>query len=226
MSVPLYQQSLSVSRWVPPVVHELRSSLAGLSMALELATVRLQRAGFVSAFGDETRGLLQRTEQLLGDLTALAQPMRACLSTLALSPVLQRWAVQRHVQLAPSCGECWVQGDSKLLLHALDRLVQHARQDAPERPVRVQLRCAAHDTCCEVHLSYGVDAAAGPIDAEAFVPFVVGGTGHVRLDLPLAMAAVQAQGGQLTAAQEQNQQAFSLSLPSMARPNPQESPCD
>jgi signal transduction histidine kinase len=131
-------------RFARDVAHELRTPLAEVRMALELAqhdaveSVPLQ--GAVVSIERMRRcvdALLALSRYESGMDRALLEPLdlvELLRKAVAASPSVQR-AVALEIELPP---ECWVMSDAALLERIVDNLLQNALEYAPERG-RVQL---------------------------------------------------------------------------------------
>jgi signal transduction histidine kinase len=211
---------LSQTELLANVAHELRTPLARIRMALELAEggdPAVARESLTEIAQD-----LSELEGLVNDILASAR-MDIATSTTSGGPPLRRaplavahvvsGAVERlrhrhparrvEVDVAPDLPE--VEGDAVLLRRALDNLLDNAQKySPPDSAIRLRAGRSRIGVVVDV-----IDSGEG-ISAEdlsrLFTPFFRGdksrtrGTGGVGLGLSLARRIVEAHGGTLTAA--------------------------
>ena len=139
----------SQQRLLRDVSHELRSPLARLRVALELAEQNPARPDTLARIGKEADEL----ERLVTDLLSLArlesgqvslQRTRICLADLLRSVVndadFEAQARKRRVELQVT-EDGWVEGDVVLLRSAIENVVRNAVRHTPEQTaVEVELR--------------------------------------------------------------------------------------
>jgi len=140
MAERISEMMTSQRRLVSDVSHELRSPLARLRIALELAERAEDPAQALARIGKEADEL----EQLVSDLLSLAriesgqslmerQPVPLCelLNTIVADANFEGEALQRQV-LLENCEETTVEGDPVLLHAAIENVVRNALRYTPE----------------------------------------------------------------------------------------------
>ncbi|HEX8070589.1 MAG TPA: ATP-binding protein [Pyrinomonadaceae bacterium] len=205
-------------RLIRDISHELRSPLARLNVALDLARKRA---------GAEAAGSLDRIEresvrlnEMIGQLLALsrweAEPDGRRRAPLDLAALVREAAADadfeargrdRAVRLA-ACAPCRVEGDAALLRSAVENVLRNAVRYTPARTtVDVALACEGEGGADAAVISVRDYGAGVPADALAdiFRPFYrvadardrdSGGTG---LGLAITERAVRLHGGRVTA---------------------------
>jgi len=140
MAERISEMMASQRRLVSDVSHELRSPLARLRIALELAERAQDPAQALTRIGKEADEL----EQLVSDLLSLAriesgqslmerQPVPLCelLNTIVADANFEGEALKRRVVLE-SCDKSSVEGDPVLLHAAIENVVRNALRYTPE----------------------------------------------------------------------------------------------
>jgi len=220
MAARLEQLVLAQTELHANVAHELRTPLARIRLALELAesgdaAVARESLGEIAEDLSELEALVDdilasaRMELARGSVNAGAPPLR--LAPLEIGQVVSGAADRlrhRHprrridVQLEPDLPG--LQGDPGLLRRALDNLVDNARKYSPPGST-IRLRAARRGADIVVEV---IDSGEGiPAEdlARLFTPFFRGdksrtrATGGVGLGLSLARRIVEAHGGTLSA---------------------------
>lgn len=149
MAERISEMMTSQRQLVSDVSHELRSPLARLRIALELAERAEDPAQALARIGKEADEL----EQLVSDLLSLAriesgqslmerQPVPLCelLNTIVADANFEGEALQRQVVLE-HCEESSVEGDPVLLHAAIENVVRNALRYTPEgSTIEVNLR--------------------------------------------------------------------------------------
>jgi len=216
-------------RLLRDISHELRSPLARLVVALDLAR---KRAGPAAA-GDLARIEREATRlnELIGQLLTLSRREsdrdRVRLETVNLSELVREIASDADFEaqsrsrsvVVSECDECEMKGTASLLRSAVENVVRNAVLHTPEgTAVRISLRCrvGGDDATCAagdgdaVHAVIAVrDEGAGvPQEAlsEIFRPFYrvddsrARATGGTGLGLAITERAVRLHGGSVAAA--------------------------
>lgn len=210
----------SQTELVANVAHELRTPLARIRVALDLADAG--DAAIARESLSEIAEDLAELERLVEDILASARMELAAHRAPSGDPPLHRARVdlaglvascaerlrhrhpQRALELEVAPGLPEVDGDPGLLRRAVDNLLDNARKYSPSRSV-LRLRASA---CAERVVVEVLDSGDGiaPEDlARLFTPFFRADrsrartTGGVGLGLTLARRIVEAHGGTLTA---------------------------
>lgn len=210
----------SQTELVANVAHELRTPLARIRVALDLADdgdAAMARASLSEITED-----LSELERLVEDILASARMELAAHRAPSGDPPLHRAPVDlgqlvggcaerlrhRHpgreveLELAEELPE--VEGDASLLRRALDNLLDNARKYSPPESV-VRLRAAVGEGAVAVEVLDSGDGIAPEDLALLFTPFFradrsrTRATGGVGLGLTLARRIVEAHGGTLRA---------------------------
>jgi signal transduction histidine kinase len=200
-------------RLLRDVSHELRSPLARLRVALELA----RRKGDTATALERIEREADRLEVLVGDVLSLAR-LESTQTTLARKPVdlaallegivhdadFEAQARERRVQFAAEA-PATVLGDAVLLRAAVENVVRNAvRHTAPETTVEVALRHENRRAVVEVR-DHGDGVPESELD-RLFEPFTRVGEGRDRasggygLGLAISRRAAEAHGGDIHAA--------------------------
>ncbi|HQR35991.1 MAG TPA: ATP-binding protein [Blastocatellia bacterium] len=205
----------SQQRLVGDVSHELRSPLARLSVALELARLK---AGTVAAPElDRIERETGRLNELIGQLLTLAklesgvsaQPM----GTVALDELVKDVVTDakfeatgrnREVNLL-RCDQCRTDGSPELLRRAIENVIRNAvRYTLEGGAVEVTLERAGNQAVISVR-DFGKGVPEASLD-ELFEPFYRVAeardrqTGGIGLGLAITKSAIQLHGGQVRAA--------------------------
>ena len=197
------------------ISHELRSPLARLNVALELA--RRKAGEPASADLDRIEREAERMNELVGRLLALARaenaggpPDRAAVAVDALvrhvadDAAYEAQRQQKQVRVEATAVEAVVDGDARLIASAIDNVVRNAVRHTADGSA-VTIAVDADTTHVEVRVR---DRGPGVPDAELeriFTPFhrVDAGRdrdrGGVGLGLAIARRAVAVHGGTITA---------------------------
>lgn len=199
-------------RLLGDISHELRSPLARLGVAVELARSGENRAAALDRIQKEAGRLNDLVGQLLqvtrieGDPAALrAAPVRLDLLLGQVADDGRLEARARGCEIALSAPDpCTVPGDAELLRRAVENIARNAiRYAPPDSRVELTLECGGGTAVLRVRdHGPGVPAEALP---RIFDPFyrVEGdrdrASGGVGLGLAIARRAVELHGGKLTA---------------------------
>ncbi|MFA7098116.1 MAG: ATP-binding protein [Gammaproteobacteria bacterium] len=195
------------------VSHELRSPLARLRVALELA----RRKGDTATALDRIEREAERLEALIADVLSLTR-LEAGATHLQRKPVALADLLQAIVQDAAFEAEAagkavhleagaaaTVQGDPVLLRSAIENVVRNAiRHTAPQTTVEITLRTEGNEAIVEV-LDQGPGVPEQELD-RLFQPFARVGeardraSGGYGLGLAISRRAAEAHGGCITAA--------------------------
>ena len=205
-------------RLLRDISHELRSPLARLNVALELAR---QRAGDDQAALDRIEREAERLNALIGQLLMLARlesgtsaPAQAAVDLAGLvrevaeDAAFEARARGRRVEIVETCDDVVV-GDPDLLRSAVENVVRNAVRHAPESTaVEIGLRRVGRRGAAMVRIAVrdhgsGVPEAALPHIFQAF--YRVGdararGTGGVGLGLTIVDRTIRLHGGTVRAA--------------------------
>lgn len=208
----------SQRRLLRDVSHELRSPLARLGVALELARTgpEEKRVRALDRIGEEAERLAAMIEQLLtlsrleaGEpgLERVAVDLRALVGAVVEDAAFEAGVRRCSVRLAP--GEpCAVEGSPSLLRSALENVVRNAVRHTAEGTgieVSVSVTGAPGPRRAAVHVRDHGPGVPGELLGEIFQPFFrVDGSrpraqGGVGLGLAIAARAVEAHGGTIEA---------------------------
>ena len=210
----------SQTELVANVAHELRTPLARIRVALDLAhdgDAAMARESLSEIAED-----LAELERLVEDILASARMELAAHRAPTGAPPLHRARVavgdlvascaerlrhrhpQRQVEVEVASGVPDVEGDAVLLRRALDNLLDNARKYSPPHGV-LRLRAAAQGGAVAIEVLDSGDGIAPEDLARLFTPFFradrsrTRATGGVGLGLTLARRIVEAHGGTLAA---------------------------
>ena len=206
------------TRLLRDISHELRSPLARLSVALDLAR---KRAGPAAA-GDHDRieREAKRLNEMIGQLLALSRwesdgdRLRA--ETFDLSALVREVAADADFEaqgrncsvVFEECDACAMRGTPQLLRSAVENVVRNAVRYTPEgTAVKISLRCRREGGAGEAVITVRDEGAGVPAESlqEIFRPFYrmddsrtreTGGTG---LGLAITERAVRLHGGTVKA---------------------------
>jgi signal transduction histidine kinase len=210
----------SQTELVANVAHELRTPLARIRVALDLADdgdAAMARESLSEIAED-----LAELERLVEDILASARMELAAHRAPTGDPPLHRARLavgdlvsscaerlrhrhpQRQVEVEVAPGVPDVEGDAVLLRRALDNLLDNARKYSPPQGV-LRLRAAVRDGAVAIEVLDSGDGIAPEDLARLFTPFFradrsrTRATGGVGLGLTLARRIVEAHGGTLSA---------------------------
>ncbi len=210
----------SQTELVANVAHELRTPLARIRVALDLADDG-DAAMARDSLSEITEDLAE-LERLVEDILASARMELAAHRAPSGDPPLHRARVDlgelvagcaerlshrhpsRRVELELAAGLPEIEGDATLLRRALDNLLDNARKYSPPASV-VRLRASAGEGAVAVEVLDSGDGIAPEDLALLFTPFFradrsrTRATGGVGLGLTLARRIVEAHGGTLRA---------------------------
>lgn len=206
------------TRLLRDISHELRSPLARLSVALDLAR---KRAGPAAA-GDHDRieREAKRLNEMIGQLLALSRwesdgdRLRA--ETFDLSALVREVAADADFEaqgrncsvIVEECDACMMRGTPQLIRSAVENVVRNAVRYTPEETaVKISLRCRRHHNGGEAVLTVRDEGSGVPAEflQDIFRPFYrmddsrtreTGGTG---LGLAITERAVRLHGGTVRA---------------------------
>ncbi len=207
-------------RLLRDVSHELRSPLARLNVALELAS---RDAGDKAGPALARVGLeAERLNELIGQLLALARlesgavqsehvaiSLHDLVSEVAADADFEAGAHDRSVRVN-RCDECSIEGDSNLLRSAVENVVRNAARHTNQgSEVEVSLRCDEHDGQQLAVIEIRDHGPGVPEEAleSIFEPFFrvsdarerQGGAGGVGLGLAITRRAVNLHAGSVVA---------------------------
>lgn len=200
-------------RFVADASHELRTPIANIRMAIEVATAHPDRADW-PAIADDVLRQDERMQHLTDDLLMLARtdagPSTLRLSSVDLTALVtdelgRPMPVDRELAAAGELDEVHVTGDADQLRRLLTNLVDNALRHA-ERTVTLGLRTIPVAGVAMIEISVADDGPGIPLDDReaVFSPFVrldphrarnLGGTG---LGLSIAQRVVHAHHGTIT----------------------------
>lgn len=208
------------ARLLRDISHELRSPLARLSVALDLAR---KRAGAAAAGDlDRIEREAKRLNEMIGQLLTLSRwesdGNGARLETFDLAEIVRDVSADADFEaqargcsvVVEECEECEVRGTQALLRSAVENVVRNAVRYTPEgTAVRISLKCGEGSGARREAVVAVRDEGAGVPEealADIFRPFYridhsrtreTGGTG---LGLAITERAVRLHGGTVTAA--------------------------
>jgi signal transduction histidine kinase len=206
-------------RLLRDISHELRSPLARLSVALDLAR---KRAG-AAATGDLDRieREAKRLNEMIGQLLALSRwecdGDRVRLETVDLAALVRDVAADADFEaqgkncsvVVKECDECETRGTPSLLLSAVENVVRNAVRYTPEgRTVEISLRCRDEAGEGQAVIAVRDQGAGVPEEAleDIFRPFYrvddsrTRETGGAGLGLSITERALRLHGGTVKAA--------------------------
>ncbi len=202
-------------RLVGDVSHELRSPLARLSVALELA--RLKAGTEAAPALDRIEREAERLNELIGQLLTLAKlesgASAAPKESVALDKLVRAIVAdasfeaasrQREVKLL-RCDECQTEGSPELLRRAIENVIRNAVRYTPENSaVEVALARSGNQAIISVR-DFGQGVPPSSL-TQLFEPFYRVAeardrrTGGIGLGLSITKSAIQLHGGQVSAA--------------------------
>ena len=206
------------TRLLRDISHELRSPLARLSVALDLAR---KRAGAAAAADlDRIEREAKRLNEMIGQLLTLSRSesdanghgaraldLAALVREVAADADFEAQASGRSVEIV-ECEGCRMKGTAALLRSAVENVVRNAVRYTPEgTAVKLSLRCVREGADASACIRIRDEGAGVPEEAlsEIFRPFYrmddsrareTGGTG---LGLAITERAVRLHGGTVTA---------------------------
>jgi len=205
------------------IAHEVKNSLNGLSVALDLLASRRAAPAAAAEVHAQARSEIARLRGVADDLTLFAAPPRLDLGEADLDELCRR-AVASNVDLAHDCGvevqldlgpedaPAFVHGDAHKLLGALQNVVRNGLEamgpgafgeplGAPstprERTLRVRLVREPRRAIVEV-ADHGPGIAA-EVKKRLFEPFVTTKRTGTGLGLAIARRVLEAHGGRIEA---------------------------
>jgi two-component system sensor histidine kinase CpxA len=200
-------------RLLQDVSHELRSPLARLAFAVELAETATDRPAAFARVRKEVGRLSDLVAELIELTLVEADPKAAPGSPVDLAVVVREVVDDCTIEAnAKGCrleaqieAEIWVAGRAGLLRRAVENVVRNAVRYAPEGTA-VEVCADVVDGCAAVSVrDYGPGVPADALDT-IFVPFfrleedrVHDAHGGVGLGLAIARRAVTSYGGRITA---------------------------
>ncbi len=199
-------------RLLQDVSHELRSPLARLGFAVELAKTNTDREAALARIHKEANRLNHLVDELLQLTRAESDPTASNLETIELAELLRDLVADCTLEAeARGCRlvlrinqQAFVTADRELLRRACDNVLRNAIRHAPEESV-VEIDVSKHDALAIVSIR---DHGPGvPNDAlgEIFKPFYRvekdrdRSSGGVGLGLAIASRAVELHQGHMTA---------------------------
>ncbi|HEX9289292.1 MAG TPA: HAMP domain-containing sensor histidine kinase, partial [Anaeromyxobacteraceae bacterium] len=204
------------------IAHEVKNSLNGLSVALDLLASRRAAPATADEVHAQARSEIARLRGVADDLTLFAAPPRLDLGEADLQEVCRR-AVAANADLAQDCGveveldlgdddDALVRADAHKLLGALQNVVRNGLEamgpgafgeplgapSAPrERRLGIRLRRDARQALLEV-ADRGPGIAA-EVKERLFEPFVTTKRTGTGLGLAIARRVLEAHGGRIEA---------------------------
>jgi signal transduction histidine kinase len=207
------------ARLLRDISHELRSPLARLSVALDLAR---KRAGLAAdAHLDRIEREAKRLNEMIGQLLALSRWESAGggmrLETVNLSALVREVAADADFEaqgkncsaVVSECDECETRGTPALLRSAVENVVRNAVRYTPEgTAVKISLRCRRDGDDGHALIAVRDEGAGVPEEALAdiFRPFYrvddsrTRETGGAGLGLSITERALRLHGGSVAAA--------------------------
>jgi signal transduction histidine kinase len=218
------------------IAHEVKNSLNGLSIALDLLASGRAAAGVAGEVHAQARSEIARLRGVADDLTLFAAPPRLDLGDADVAELCRR-AVTACADLAVDCGArirvevpedaVTMRGDAHKLLGAIQNVVRNgveamgpgafgeplgAARVPRDRTLDVALRRAAREVLVEV-ADRGPGIAA-EVKGRLFEPFVTTKRTGTGLGLAIARRVVEAHGGRVEASpREGGGTVFRITLP-------------
>ena len=213
-----FSTALRISGGVPLISHELRSPLARLSVALDLARKRAgaDAAGHLDRIEREAK----RLNEMIGQLLALSRwesdGDRVRAESFELAALVREVAADADFEaqglnssvIVEECDACEARGTPQLLRSAVENVVRNAVRYTPEgTAVKISLRCRRENGGGGAVITVRDEGAGVPEESlkEIFRPFYrldssrtreTGGTG---LGLAITERAVRLHGGTVKA---------------------------
>jgi len=204
----------SQQQLIRDVSHELRSPLARLQVALELA--RQRSGGQVDNELDRIESEAERLNELIGQVLALARMdarsrdldrretnIRQLLEDIVEDAQYEAQSKQRRIVIE-SADDCTLRVDEPLLHSAIENIVRNAiKYTAENTPVELTLTSRSNTVCLTIR-DHGPGVAAERID-DLFKPFVRlseardRDSGGYGLGLAIAERAIRLHGGKINA---------------------------
>jgi signal transduction histidine kinase len=233
---------VAMGKTAAAIAHEVKNSLNGLSIALDLLAQGRAPAAAVAEVHAQARAEVARLKGVADDLTLFAAPPRLDLGEVDLAELCHRAAalsadlahdcgVEVVLRLPPDAAAIRVQGDAQKLLGALSNLVRNGieamgpgafgeplGEAAPPRERRLEVGLARRPRQVTVEVADRGPGLPAPVRARLFEPFVTTKRTGTGLGLAIARRVVEAHGGTLDAAdREGGGTVMRLALP-LSRP--------
>ncbi len=203
------------------IAHEVKNSLNGLSVALDLLASGRAPATAVAEVHAQARSEIGRLRDVADDLTVFAAPPRLALAEVDLAELCRR-AVASCRDLAADCGvrvtlalpggPVPAQADPDKLLGALRNVVRNGIEamgpgafgeplgsPSPSRERRLELSLARSDESAVVEVSDRGPGLAPEVRGRLFEPFVSTKRTGTGLGLAIARRVAEAHGGTIDA---------------------------
>lgn len=184
MARQIRSQAQTRSTLLAGVSHDLRSPIARLRMALELARAQPDPARF-----DDMERYLEQMDGLIGDFIDYSRGIsRQTPQRLDLMPWLAQRASEHQAGFTP-CGDVVLSTDPAALARVLANLLENARRYAPGQPP--QLRCSHDRQAVWIDV---LDRGPGIPDdqiEQVFAPFYRGDTARQSPGSGLGLAIVR-----------------------------------
>ena len=184
MARQVQSQAQSRATLLAGVSHDLRSPIARLRMALELARTQPDPVLF-----DNMERYLEQMDNLIGDFIDFGRGIsRQTPQPLALDPWIEQQANEHQAEFTP-CGDIVLSTDPAALQRVLANLLENARRYAPDHPP--QIRCNRSKQAVQIDV---LDRGPGiPPDQleKVFDPFFRGDTARQSPGSGLGLAIVR-----------------------------------
>lgn len=205
------------------IAHEVKNSLNGLSVALDLLAQGRAPPAAVAEVHAQARSELERLKGVADDLTLFAAPPRLALGEVDLADLCRR-AAALAADLAHDCGvevalaapadaPVQVAGDAQKLLGALSNVVRNGveamgpgafgealGEAAPRRERRLEVTVARRGREAVIEVADRGPGVPSSVRDRLFEPFVTTKRNGTGLGLAIARRVIEAHGGAIAAA--------------------------
>ncbi|MEW6120818.1 MAG: ATP-binding protein [Pseudomonadota bacterium] len=184
MARQLRSQTQTRATMLAGVSHDLRSPIARLRMAVELARTQPDPARF-----DDMERYLEQMDGMISDFIDYGRGIsRQAPQRLELCPWLAQRASEHQAAFSP-CGDIVLSTDPAALARVLANLLENARRYAPGQPP--QLRCSYDKQAVQIDVLDRGPGIPGDQIEQVFAPFYRGDTARQSPGSGLGLAIVR-----------------------------------